>query len=563
MSHERPFTSTWMALVAIGLSAGCGAPALDVAPTPTPTPTTTTDLAEWPFRTTTQLGLRPGGHVAMGVGALDRAPLPPAPPGPPAARSTAARLLPTLTGGTFDRSYGAALDAEIAGLPESRRELGLAGVHGDALFGTSASEGLCEDPHVQLSVDGAEVSLTVPAGLWFTGALERDLAPLPEACVAELLAAGSVYPTSCDEEDAHAYFPEGSTCNECLAVDGDHARCVDAGECAPTATRQLEHDGSWYGMLRAPALLCAPDHIEDVIVLVKDLAEGDPLPETYDHGAVAAHCVQAWDGTQIDLFCDLGDYNAIGDVLPSRVDYIHAEGAESTWEGRISLVAGVEVEGSSFALTWLSEVGGTGISAPNGSVKDGWGINPRALRPGGVDPENPDDTYAREYIGAFVLKMATWTDGILVNPVNHNRCAEADWQGPHADGSYSCDEPGAWSTIGWGDDALVSWWDQPAGEIYVFPLVTLATTGLPDPSVPGGLLPQVLGSTTLADVEWEACAWPETFVPDRVRLYDPAPATSAEGYASFDGQTYRFGRDPDVDVRLFLATNQQRGFCPP
>jgi len=162
-----------------------------------------------------------------------------------------------------------------------------------------------------------------------------------------------------------------------------------------------------------------------------------------------------------------------------------------------------------------------------------------------------------------VLKMATWTDGILVNPVNHNRCAEEDWQGPHADGTYSCDEPGAWSTIGWGDDALVSWWDQPAGEIYVFPLVTLATTGLPDPAVPGGLLPQVLGSTTLADEEWEACVWPETFVPDRVRLYDPAPATSREGYASFDGQTYRFGRDPDVDVRLFLATSQQRGFCPP
>lgn len=42
-------------------------------------------------------------------------------------------------------------------------------------------------------------------------------------------------------------------------------------------------------------------------------------------------------------------------------------------------------------------------------------------------------------------------------------------------------------------------------------------------------------------------------------LYDSAPATVDEPYASFDGQTWRFERDGDI--RMGLATNQLRGFC--
>ncbi len=568
MSHARSLTSTWMALVLAGCAApGPGAP-LPVATTSAPVaPASPVEAAtDWPFRTTTQLGREPGRFRATGIGALDRAALPHAPPpGPPPTTtpSTAARLLPSLTGGTFDRTYGTGLESAIAALPEARRVLGVAGVDGTDLFGTDATAALCEDPHVLLSVDGAEASLAVPASFWFAGPLERDRAALSGECVAELLADGTVASSTCEPAEARAHFPEGSACRDCLTVDGDHARCVDAGECLPTATRQVQTGGAWYGVLRAPALVCAPDHVEDTFVLVEDLAEADPLPETYDHGGVSAHCIQAWDGEAVDLYCDFGDYMAIGDALASRVDFIRAEGAASTWDGRVSLVASVQVETHSFALSWLSERGVTAVSAPNGSVPDGWGINPRALRPGGVDPEEPEDTFARDYIAAFVLKIASTRDGVPVNPVNHNRCADADWEGPHADGSYSCDQPGAWTTVGWNDDAVVAWWDQPAREIYAFPLVTLASTGLPDPSVPGGLLPEVLGSTSLADDEWEACAWPQTFVPDRVRLYDPAPGTSDEGYASFDGQTWRFGRDPDVDVRLFLATNQLREFCPP
>lgn len=554
-------------LVAI-VAAGCAASPVD-APPPDPAAPTVEGPTGWAVRTTTQLGHLPGSFHAMGVGPLDHARNPgtgsEAPPGPPAPDepSTAARLLPALTGGTYDRTYGTDLDAAIAALPEPRQVLGVAGVDASDLFGVGDAAGLCQDPHVLLSVDGAEASLAVPWGLWLAGPLERDLLPLPEDCVAALLAAGTVETAICDAEDVRAHFPEGSACRACVTVDGDMSRCIDEGECSETATRQIRSDGTWYGALRVPALLCAPDHVADVLLLVEELAEDDPLPETYDHGAVAGACIEAWDGAAVDLYCGIGEYHAIGDALPSRVDFIRdAEGAV-TGTGRISLVRSVEIEGTSFTRTWLSETGGTGLSAPNGTGDDAWGINPRALRPDGVDPDEPDDTYARDYIAAFVLKMATTRNGVMVGAMNHNRCSDDSWEGPHADGSYSCDAPGAWTMGGWNDDALVAWWDQRAGEIYVFPIVTLASTGLPDPSVPGGLLPEVLGSTSLADDEWEACSWSKTFVPDRVRLLDPAPGTSDEPYASFDAQTYRLGRDPDEDIRLFLATSQQRGFCPP
>ncbi len=564
MSHARRLSSTLAGV----LFAGCVAPP-DPAPASEAGPLAAADEPApaspgWPFTTTTQVGHALGAFTTLG------APRPPtrlavaiAPPPPPPPPSTAAQILPDITGGTYDPSYGAALDAAIADLPADRQALGLHGVDGELLF--LAAEPLCESPHVLLDVDGSEASLTVPGASWFEGALERAREALPDDCVAALLAAGGdVDAAGCADADEQAHFPAGSDCRACLEEDGDHARCVGTGACPGTATRQVGDSGRWYGVLRAPGLLCAPDHVGDLLVLVEGLQEDDPLPETFDHGAVDALCVEAWDDGALELFCATGDYNAVGDVVYSRVDHIRPEGDTSTpWANRVSLVRSFEVEGRTFTHSWLGDSGVTAVSAPIGSVPDAWGVNPRDLRPDGTDPEDPDHTNARDYVAAFSLKIASERNGVLVNPVNRNRCAEEDWEGPHADGSFSCDEPGAWSTDGWADDAMITWWNQRAGEIYTFPLVTLASTGLPDPDVPGGLLTEVLSSTTLADEEWEACAWPKTFVPDRVRLYDPAPATSDEPYASFDGQTYRLGRDPSTDVRLFLATSERRFFCPP
>ena len=83
----------------------------------------------------------------------------------------------------------------------------------------------------------------------------------------------------------------------------------------------------------------------------------------------------------------------------------------------------------------------------------------------------------------------------------------------------------------------------------------------PDPTIPGGILTRVLGSATLADPGWEGCAWPETFVPDRIPLLDTAPAGGVN-QATFDGQTFRFGRPDAPDVVLAIATSQRRDYCP-
>jgi len=69
-------------------------------------------------------------------------------------------------------------------------------------------------------------------------------------------------------------------------------------------------------------------------------------------------------------------------------------------------------------------------------------------------------------------------------------------------------------------------------------------------------VPHVLGTPVLADPDWEGCAWPEIFVPD-----EKASVDSDAGVSTFTSQTYRFGRDPERDIRLVLATNWRRGFC--
>ncbi|MFT5682876.1 MAG: hypothetical protein ACI8RZ_003800 [Myxococcota bacterium] len=178
--------------------------------------------------------------------------------------------------------------------------------------------------------------------------------------------------------------------------------------------------------------------------------------------------------------------------------------------------------------------------------------------PDGTDPSILEHTMAREFLAGYALKTATTIPGIPVQPFTNNRCAESDWA-DLGDGRSWCETPGAWDMAGW-DDAFITWWSDP--DWYAFPMTTLISTGMPDASIPGALAPQVLGSTTLADLEWEGCAWPETFAPDVLGMYDPTSYGSSEPYATFDGETYRFGRDDRLDVVMALATNQRRHFCP-
>ncbi|MCK6503161.1 hypothetical protein L6R53_07160 [Myxococcota bacterium] len=533
-------------------------------------PTAPSPAGGW--RTTREVGPGTGALVgsAVHLPPAVRRPPPPADQGP---ATVVGALLPTLAGATFDRTRGKGLAAAWAALDEDRRALGLAGL---PLSQWNSSTAGCELPGVRsaLEHDGAtwEIELDVAPVMWLTERPWRDLVELSPACVEALHAhAGDVAAAvgaGCEQAEEQAFFESGSDCRACLEVDGDHARCVDEGSCRQAATRRVEFDGAWRSVVRAQALLCAPDFLGDVVLLSRDLPEDDSEPQPYDHGAFDFWCIEVWNNATEETTLACTDESEAGttwgDALVSQVASAHPQGGdESRHTGRLSVLDAVEVEGTRFPYTVIFDSGVTALSAPQGSVPDAWGVHPLELRPDGSDPQDPTHTMAREYVAALALKIASTISGILVQPFNHNRCAEDGWTGPHADGSFACDQPGPWSTDGWLDDAMVAWYDDE-GHIYPMPLLTLVSTGRPDPGLPGGLCPRVLSSTTLADPEWEACAWPETFTPDRVRLWDEQPATGGAPYASFDGQTWRFGRDAGSGdpVVLGLLTSQQRAFCP-
>ncbi len=539
---ERPLNPLLLLL-------SCGRPTVSLAPTPPRFLTNRQLGGELPDQATTSRlhGVR-----------MPRLAMSPAP-------STVASLLPTLTGGRFDSTAGAGMSAAIAALEGERAE---AGIHGlTRSQWTSETEG-CEEPRVLLDLEHEGASWTatlgVPPSMWLTEPPSPDLAALSEACTLALSASsGDIELAACEEAEALAHFPEGSDCRACLEEDGDHARCLEERRCAEAAVRMTNAQGPWRHVYRAQGLLCAPNRVGEVYFLADELPETPAEP--FQHGAFSAWCVEVWNESQAEttLMCSSQDGPGMGwsDILLSRLVDLAREGeGGQPHTGRVSLLASIEVDGQSFPYSAIYASGVTAVSAPVGSADDAWGIHPFDLRPGGTDPERIEDTMARDYIAALVLKTATTINGVVVQPFHKNRCADDGWTGPHADGSYDCPRPGAWSTDGTYDDAAIVFYDSRS--IYAFPLLTLVSTGLPDPGVPGGFAPRILGSSTLADPDWEGCTWPETFVPDRVRLWDDQPADGGEPYASFDGQTWRFGKDGPDGVVMGLLTNQGRDFCP-
>ena len=115
---------------------------------------------------------------------------------------------------------------------------------------------------------------------------------------------------------------------------------------------------------------------------------------------------------------------------------------------------------------------------------------------------------------------------------------------------------------GWTNDALHYGDTLDDGQTYSYPIPisTIGSTGLPDPEVPGGIVPLIAGSQRLAEPEWEDCVWPNSFVAD----IEPYPDTpwDYEGPASLEGDGYRFGKDPNLDLRVVLNTTIPRHYCP-
>lgn len=288
-------------------------------------------------------------------------------------------------------------------------------------------------------------------------------------------------------------------------------------------------------------------------LLVPGLGEDDPLPLPFEHDRFLAFCLDVWDAAADapGLACTgaVAGGHAVADVVAARVDHLSPVGAPDEGQrGRLAVASSVEIEGG---RTWAGSLVFEDTLGPVSMAREdgGWGLQPWEVHPGG-------GSFARQLLAGWVLKISTDRSGVPVQPVDHNRCLS--WGPARPDGSSTCLEMGPWTFTAL-DDGPIVWLDQAAGAIYPFPLVTLISTGLPDPELPGGVLIQTLGSTALEALD--GCAWPGAFEPDRVRLLDTAPAATDEPYATFDGQTWRFGRE-GPDAVLALATSHRRGFCP-
>lgn len=491
---------------------------------------------------------------------------------------------------------GEALDAALDELPERRvEENGVAALTLEQLFGDTFHPGLCEDAEILVDVehegDDWELSLSVPSFMAFGTELEPVWTEMTSSCVSNLLEAGGEVEGVCDEFDTRQFFPEGSECRTCLETNaGDFESCVDLGECPEEAatTVWVEEDGEevWYDEAWAYMWACAPGHTIYTMALVDDIPADGSLPLPFDHERWAYLCIPYWD-TEYDsaqFTCFAGDGgptkgDALLEGMLGRLNYAKPRrGGEDEeiyknvqyWVEQIDFQAGQTINrfwGFSTGAGVFSMQSDEPDSNGNGvyDIEDenygyglgGWGIQPYDLRPDGTDPTEVNDTWARDWLGAMSIKFSTTRDGIPISVANFNRCTE--WETPTSDGSSRClamDPP----TYGWMNDVQNTWVDSTFTVAYPTPITTLGSTGLPDPKIPGGVAMLIAGTPTLADPDWDDCTWPDTFVPDLAPMED-TPADFG-GVASLWGQTYRFGRDDDLDLRVILNTNQARDFCP-
>ena len=504
-----------------------------------------------------------------------------------------------LTGGVIGPA-GEALDARMEDFPESTvNEYGIAALTIAELYGTTFREGLCEDARAifEFEEDGVtyEADLVIPAQFQFVWDITPALEDLPNDCEDALLAAkGDIalaLESGCTVDDERMFFPADSDCRECLEEDesGDFEECVDDDECfdeAPLMTWIQEGDQQvWYDMAEAYLWSCAPDWVLYTILLGNFAPDGT-LPRPFDHANWSYTCIPYWepatDSVQFTCIPGLegparGD--AVGIGASGRVRSIHEKGSnellhrDRTWYSpRLELeTEGVELEIRYF----LAATPGIGLVSLPGYEPDtnkngkydiedenygfgygSWGIDPLALRLDGSDPDELDDTLARDWIATAALKMATTSDGVPISTYNYNRCTK--WDGPDESGAFWCREQDI-PIYGWHNDGGTVWVDIEFEAIFQAPMATIGSTGLPDPFVPGGFVPLIAGSDLLANPDWDDCRWPHRFVPDWMPL-ENTPGVFG-GPASLWGNTYRFGKDPDLDLRVVLNTNVARHFC--
>lgn len=467
---------------------------------------------------------------------------------------------------------GQALVEVIADLPEERRALGPTGLTETQLFTV-----FCEDPNfaVEFEHEGEMYDAVYDVGVYAHYTTPRpSLYALSSTCTGALLAShgdiDGAIGNGCSREDRAAHFPNPSNCRACLLIDGDHDRCVAENRCKAQANREmfvhLGDDAPSYDVLEMEGLACAPSFIVDMFVLAHEIGEDNTMPIAFDHDAIHGICSWHWNTGTGGLvpFCAGHDGRIrinLGDIVMGRVDSMtrRRDGAVANVQ-RLFFASSIEVEGRVLESFPNTSVSSYSESRDNG----GWGMHPNQLRADGTDPNNIDHTFARDWISAVTMKTATTRNGVPYALFNRNLCAEDSWRGPDANGRYYCEQP-FWDATNpppderrWSYDwAAINGFTPTA--VVLYPHVTLASTGLMDPRIPGGHVSSLMGSELLGDPDWDNCTWADTFVADAMLNFN---TRQPEGVHTFTSQTYKFGKDR-LDIRAVLATNQRRGYCAP
>ena len=357
----------------------------------------------------------------------------------------------------------------------------------------------------------------------------------------------------------------------------DYAACQATEACPEEANLAVwvydsEGEKVWYRGAISSAWACAPDLLAPFYYLV-DIGEDDPLPDTFDHSGWAGVCTPFWDEAteQPQVFCtgafDPSQTSVVAEGLFGYVGYLRPEGSDVTsWRGRQYYVEAIELDNGGYIDSfWASNPGLGAVSATrviadtdgDGAVSTGdldygygsggFGFNPRDTRPDG-------ESMARDWVAAMTVKTATTIDGVSILPFQSSRCA--DWEATGE--GYRCAQLGA-PTEGWINDLYVTWSDDEQTRSVSYPLVTLASTGLLDPDIPGGIVTHIAGTPALAGPDWEACTLPHTFTPDRSPIEDTP--MDYGGASALDATTWNFAGHTDEDFRVVLATNRARAWC--
>lgn len=496
-----------------------------------------------------------------------------------------------ITGARFDPDIGARLMDLYDALPPLRKRLGIAGFTGDV----QGSE-ICESPLIvdDFSYDGEDWTARY-MGLSWINLLEDPKEwgwAITDACKAALADNGgdidaAVASGACTDEERYTFFgKEGEEdtdpCRQCIEVDGDWDRCEDAGVCESPKWAQFYLTGDdggrdyWY-VLHTTVLACAPDWTAETFVLVQPV-DGD-LPRPFDAVNWGYWCFPSYDESigDAEFSCFEGETgprggNALGEGFDTYVWDIRRQGETLDegvlpWHGRSALASRVLLEDGG-EIRWFQAIEGGDGSVSLGSEFGGYGIDPYALKPGGTDVADPTQTYAHEWWATVSMKHSTTRNGIVISPVFKNKCAPEGWVGPDAEGRYKCVSPRPTPIPA---QEFGDLWDDESSFTYTneqgpwFPLgpATLATSGRPDLSIPGGLVAYMAGSDTIGDADWDACVYPDTFVPDVMPTSDLAFPLEAATARALTIETFRFDKPENTaGVIATVRTDEARGFCP-